>query len=74
MEYGIVAKPSTSGNPTSNAILEQIFQIIVNLVLICNIPQTYVEKDDPLLGILAAAAFTIHSTANLLKGYSTGQL
>ena len=24
MEYGITAKPSTSGNPTSNAILEQI--------------------------------------------------
>ena len=73
-EYGIVSKPSTSVNPMSNAILEQIHQVLVNLVRICKISQTYVDKDDPLLGILDAAAFAIHWTTNSLKGYSTGQL
>ena len=74
MEYRIVAKPSTLGNTMSNEILEQIHQVLVNLVRICNISQTYHDKDDPLLVILSAAAFTIHSTTNSLKGYSTGQL
>ena len=27
-EYGIIVKPSTSGNPISNEILEQIHQVI----------------------------------------------
>ena len=74
MEYGIVAKPSTLGNPMPNAILEHIHQVLGNLVRICNITQTYVDKDDPLMVILYAAAFAIQSTTNSLKGYSTGQL
>ena len=49
MEYGIVAKPSTLGNPMSNSILEHIHHVIVNLFLICNITQICVDKDDPLL-------------------------
>ena len=39
-----------------------------------NISETYVEKYDLWSGILAAAAFAIRSTANRLKGYSTGLL
>ena len=66
MEYGIVAKPITSGNPMSNAILEHIHKVLGKLVRICNITQSYVDKDDPLLGVLAAAAFTIQSTINSL--------
>ena len=39
-----------------------------------NISQTYVDKNDPWVGILAAAAFAIFSTTNGQKGYSPGQL
>ena len=62
MEYGITAKPSTSGNITSNKILEHIHQVLVNLVRICNITQTYIEEDDPWLGILDTEDFAIIST------------
>ena len=55
MEYGITSKPNTSGNPTSNAILEQIHQVLGNIVLTCNITQTHVEKDNPWLVILSVA-------------------
>ena len=37
IEYGVTAKPSTLGNPTSNAILELIRQVLGNLVRTCNI-------------------------------------
>ena len=47
MEYGITPKPSTLGNPTSNAILEFIRQIIGNLVRAFNITETYFNEDDP---------------------------
>ena len=58
-EYGITAKKSTSGNPTSNAILERIHQVIGNLVRTYNIKQTNVDKDYPCSGILAVEAFAI---------------
>ena len=69
MEYRITEKPSTSGNPKSNAVLEKIQQVLVNQERTFNIsPQTYVEKNDPWTGILAAAAFVICSTTNRKKG------
>ena len=40
----------------SNEVLEWIHQVLVNLVQTYNINQTYVEKDDPWSGILAAEA------------------
>ena len=46
MEYGITAKPSTSVNPTSNAILEWIQRVLGNLVRTCNITENYVDEDD----------------------------
>ena len=36
-EYGITANPSTSGNPTSSAILERIYQVIGNPIPTYNI-------------------------------------
>ena len=39
-----------------------------------NITETYVDEDDPWLGISYEASFTILSTTNCLKGYSPGQL
>ena len=74
MEYGITSKPSTLVNPTSNAILELINQVLGKLVRTCNNTQTYVEEDDPWLVNFAAAAFSIISTTNNPKGYSLGQL
>ena len=71
-EYGITANPSTSGNPTSNAILERIHRVLGNLVHSVNITQTYVDEDDPWSGIMYAASFSIISTKNGLKGYSPG--
>ena len=56
-EYSITSKPSILGNPTSNAILERIRQVLGNLVQIFNITETYVGKDDPWLVILDAASF-----------------
>ena len=41
---------------------------------IFNITETYVDKYNPWLVILAAAAFLINSTTNGLKSYSTVQL
>ena len=58
----------------SNAVLKQIHQVLGNLVRTYNITQTYVDRDDPLPGILSAAAFAIISTTNRLKGYSPVQL
>ena len=73
-EYGITAKPSTSGNTIYNAILEQIHQVLGNLVRNFNIKQTYVDENDLWTGILAASAFEIFSTTNRQKCYSPGQL
>ena len=58
----------------SNTILEQIHQFLRNLVRNFNAQQTYVDKNDPWKGILAAAAFAIRSTTSRQKGYSPGQL
>ena len=58
----------------SNAVLEQINQVIWNLVRTFNIStQTYIEKKDPWTVILVATEFSIHSTTNSQKGYSLGQ-
>ena len=58
MEYGITAKPSTSEDPMSNAVLERIHQVLGNLVRTFNIStQTYVDEDYSWTGILAAAEF-----------------
>ena len=58
----------------SNVILVRIHQVIGNLMRTFNVQQTYVDKNDPWAGILAAAAFAICSTTIRKKGYSPGQL
>ena len=57
MKCGITSKPSTSGNPMSNAILERIQQVLGNLVQTFNVQQAYVDENDPWTGILAAVDF-----------------
>ena len=56
-EYGIKSKPSSSGNPTSNAILEIINLVLCNLVWKCNIEDTYADKYKSWMGILSSAYF-----------------
>ena len=73
-EYVITSKPSTLVNLMSNVILERIHQVIGNLVKDFNIQQTYVDKNDPHTGVLAAAAFVICSSTSRKKVYSLGQL
>ena len=73
-QYRITDKPSTSGNPIPNTILEQIHQVLGNLVRTFNIQQTYVDENDLWTGILAAAAFAIRSTTNGQKCFSLVQL
>ena len=46
-EYRITTKTSTLVNPTSNATLEQIHQVLRNLLQTCNITQTYYDEYDP---------------------------
>ena len=67
IEYRITSKPITLGNPTLNAILERIHQVLGKLVRTCNITQTYDDKYDPWLRILVAEGFEICSTKNRLK-------
>ena len=73
-EYGITDKPITLGNPTSNAILEWIHQVLGNLVRDFNVHQTYINENDPRKGIWAAAEFSIQSTTSRNIFYSPGQL
>ena len=58
----------------SNTILERIHQVIGNLVRNFNIQQTYVDKNNHWMGILAAAAFGICFINNRQKRYSPGKL
>ena len=74
MKYGITAKTRTSVKPTSNAILERIQGVLGNLVrTFIMYKQTYVDKNDPWMGILSASAIIIRSTTNRQKGYSLGK-
>ena len=55
----------------SNSVLESIHQVLENLLRTFKISkQTYVEKNDPRMGILAAAEFSICSTNNRQNIYS----
>ena len=47
---------------------------LVEVFVIINVQETYVEKDEPWTGNLANTDFTIHFTANILKGYTLGKL
>ena len=70
----IIDKPINLGNQNSNAILEQIHQVLGNIVRTYNIKETYLDKDEPWFVILAAAAFITFSTENRLKCYIPSQL
>ena len=60
-EYGIKTKPDSSGNSQANATIEIIHQLLGNLVRSYNIQEIYIDDADPLMGIIAAAAFVLRS-------------
>ena len=75
MEYRITSKPITLVNPMSDAVLENIQQVLGKLLHTFNIStQTYADKNDPWTGILSAASFVIRSTNNRGMGYIPVQL
>ena len=61
-------------NKTSNFILERIHSILRNILQKFNIQESYLDKDNPWMGILAAVEFTINSTKQGFKGNTIGQL
>ena len=73
-EYGIKAKPRSSGNTTSNEILEIIHLDLGYLVQAYNVQETYLDKDDTCMVILVYASLKIIPNTNRLKGYTPGQL
>ena len=62
------------GNPKADVIVEIINQLLGNLVRTYNLQETYVDDADPWMGILAAAAFAVHSNYHRIKFKSPGQL
>ena len=58
---------------TSNAILERIHSVLGNLVHTYYIKETYSDKDNLWMGILAAAYFQIISNPDSFKNYTLVQ-
>ena len=71
-EYDIIAKPISTSNPQSNAMLERIHQTLGDMVR--TLDPASIDEDDPWAGILAAVAFAIRATYHTTKQASPGQL
>ena len=54
-------------------ILERIQLVLENPVWTHNIQETYVDKDDPWMGILSATTLKNRFSQNKLKCYTLGQ-
>ena len=64
----------TSGNSQANYITKRIHHILAKLNRTFDLEKNYVVEDDPRKGILAAAAFTIHSILRTTNKKSPGQV
>ena len=73
-DYGVKTKPYSSGNPQANATIDRIHQVLGDLVRTYNLHETYVDTDNPWMGILAEDAFVIRSTYHRTKGKIPGQI
>ena len=73
-EYGIKSKPITVRNPQANAIIERVHQVIANMIRTFELESTYMDKEDPWSGILAATAYAVRSTYHTTLQASPGQL
>ena len=61
-------------NHQANYILERIHQVIAKLVHTFNLNNNCLDQDDPWSGILAATAFTVHSTYHTTLQATPAQL
>ena len=73
-DYGVKKKPITTRNPQANAIVERVHQTIGNIVRAFELEDHYLDKDDPLKGIISATVFAIHTTYHTTLQKSPGQL
>ena len=73
-DYGIKRKPITVRNPQANAIVERIHQVIANIIRTFELQTSYLDDDDPWLGILSATAFAVCSTYHTTLQKTPGQL
>ena len=62
------------GNPTSNKILERIYSFLDNFVWTYNIKDIHIYEDDPRPVIIVASLLLNLPNANMLKGFTLGQL
>ena len=73
-DYGIKKKNYSMQNPQANAIVKHAHQMLRNLIRSFELQDNlYLDMDDPWLGILAAAAFAMHSTYHTTL-HNPGQL
>ena len=73
-EYVIKTKPTSSGNPQANAIIDIIHQLLGDLIRYFNLQDTYVDDADPWMIILATAAFAVRATYHRTKQKSPCRL
>ena len=73
-DYGVRKKMITVRNSQANAIVEQIYQAIVNMVCTFELETNYLDKVDPWKGVLAATAFAVRSTYHTTLKKMPGQL
>ena len=60
-EYGIKSKCANTENSQANSIFGRIHQVIAKLVRTFDLPNNYLYKDEPWLGILVAKSFAVRS-------------
>ena len=73
-EYGIKARPDSSGNMQVNKVIEIIYQVLGNLIRSFNLYDTYLDDADPWMVILAATAFAVRATYHRTKQKRPGRL
>ena len=70
----VFKKPYSPGKPHETFILERMHEVLGNLVHTYKMQETYVDGDDPLMGILAAYDIVKKSTYHRTKYKSPGHL
>jgi transposase InsO family protein len=73
-DYGIKKKPITTRNPQANAIIERIHQTLGNMLRTFELPESEIESDVALDGILSAIMFGLRATYHTTLQASPAQL
>ena len=73
-EYDIDWRTITARNPQANSMIERIHQTLGNIMRTMNMPETFIDEDDPWTGPFCAAAFAIRATYHTTLQKTPGQL